>query len=156
MFDATVICTGILLRVVGNREIRGESGGEARGVVGLEGGLESETMGLCFLGGRVEVRGPWVLGSSLLPGRVTPVLVRCLSVGFKVTEVGIVDLVLKKVGASTTGGKAALRIKFIQIKAGRETGRLEAALWTDVGVRTQVGTDPRLVTSSFNNIRHHG
>jgi hypothetical protein len=73
-----------------------------------------------------------------------------------VTEVGIVDLVLKKVGAGTTGGKAALRIKFIQIEAGRETGRLEAAIRTDVGVRTQVGTDPRLVTSSFDNISHHG
>jgi hypothetical protein len=70
-----------------------------------------------------------------------------------VTEVGIVDLVLKKVGASTTGEKAALRIKFIQIDAARETGRLEVALQTDVGVRTlQVGTDLSLVTSSFNNI----
>jgi hypothetical protein len=57
---------------------------------------------------------------------------------------------------STTGWKAALRIKLIQVKAGRETGRLEAALWTDVGVRTHGETDPRLVSSSFNTIRHHG
>ncbi len=66
---------------------------------------------------------------------------------------GIVDLVLKKVVASTTGEKAALIIKFMQMEAASETGRLEVALRTDVGVRTlQMGTDLSLVTSSFNNI----
>jgi hypothetical protein len=67
MFDVTVVCTGVLLGVV-NRETRGESGGEARGVVGLEGGLESEMMGLCFLGDVVEVRGPGCLVVAFCQG----------------------------------------------------------------------------------------